>query len=156
MVIMPVHVKLIMPQYCSHAFSLFSTDAFIELCIVWIVSLDDPILYGIIIFTYQEVPMPKQSSADRKREALRSQGTLHLSPERVTDELFRQDDFFDPRDSIQVKYEMLRRVRVDRQPIRRVAQAFGFSRPSLYQAVAHSEQSRERRAPSPSGLRVAS
>ncbi len=42
----------------------------------------------------------------------------------------------DLRDLIQVKYEMLRRVRVDREPIRRVALRFGFSRPSVYQALA--------------------
>jgi transposase len=35
---------------------------------------------------------------------------------------------------IQVKYEMLRQVRVERQPITASAKAFGFSRPSFYQA----------------------
>ena len=71
-----------------------------------------------------------------KSKVLREQGCLHASPEKVIDELFQQSDFFDPRDLIQVKYEMLRRVRVDREPIRRVALRFGFSRPSVYQALA--------------------
>lgn len=73
---------------------------------------------------------------DAKSKVLREQGCLHARPEKVIDELFQQSDFFDPRDLIQVKYEMLRRVRVDREPIRRVAHLFGFSRPSLYQALA--------------------
>lgn len=71
-----------------------------------------------------------------KSKVLREQGCLHARPEKVIDELFQQSDFFDPRDLIQVKYEMLRRVRVDREPIRRVALRFGFSRPSVYQALA--------------------
>ena len=73
--------------------------------------------------------MPKRSATDGKRKALRSLGALHQHPERVTDELFHEDGFFDPHDLVQVKYEMLRRVRVDRKPIRRAAKDFGFSRP---------------------------
>lgn len=80
--------------------------------------------------------MPKQSAADRKRQSLRRLGALHRHPERVTDELFQGDGFFDPHDLVQVKYEMLRRIRVDRTPIRRVAKDFGFSRPSVYKAQA--------------------
>lgn len=76
----------------------------------------------------------KQKDQDQKREALKKHGVLHKRPEQVTDELFQQGDFFDPRDLVQVKYEMLRRVRVDGMPIRAVAHAFGFSRPSLYKA----------------------
>ena len=57
-------------------------------------------------------------------------------PERVQDPLFATTDFFDARDLVQVKYEMVRRVRVDGQPVTRSAAAFGFSRPALYQAQA--------------------
>lgn len=77
---------------------------------------------------------------DAKSKVLRQEGCLHARPEQVIDELFQQSDFFDPRDLIQVKYEMLRRVRVDREPIRRVARRFGFSRPSVYQALAAFDQ----------------
>jgi transposase len=52
----------------------------------------------------------------------------------VTDPLFRETDFCDARDLVQVKYEMLRRVRVEGQHITDSAAAFGFSRPSFYQA----------------------
>ena len=78
--------------------------------------------------------MPKPSATENKRKALRSLGALHHHPEQVRDELFQQDGFFDPHDLVQVKYEMLRRVRVDHKPIRRAAQDFGFSRPSVYKA----------------------
>lgn len=84
--------------------------------------------------------MPKQSAADSKRKVLRNLGALHHHPERVADELFQEDGFFDPHDLVQVKYEMLRRVRVDRKPIRRAAKDFGFSRPSVYQARAAFER----------------
>lgn len=73
---------------------------------------------------------------DRKSEALQKQRCLNPRPSRVTSELFQKSDFFDPRDLLQVKYEMLRRVRVDRQPIRQAALQFGFSRPSVYKALA--------------------
>jgi transposase len=52
----------------------------------------------------------------------------------VTDELFVSSEFFDPRDLLQVKYEMLRRVLVDEQPVSQSAVRFGLSRPSYYQA----------------------
>lgn len=73
---------------------------------------------------------------DPKLEALRQQGALNEHPERVADPLFASADFFDPRDVVQVKYEMVRRVRVDGQPVSHSAATFGFSRPSFYQAQA--------------------
>jgi len=54
-------------------------------------------------------------------------------PDVVTDPLFRTGDFFDPHDLLQVKYEMPRRVRVDKQSMSQSASAFGFSR-TFYQA----------------------
>jgi transposase len=69
-----------------------------------------------------------------KRQVLRQTGTLNPRPDRVTDELFTDSDFFDPNDLLQVKYEMLRRVHSDDFTVRRAAQLFGFSRPSFYQA----------------------
>ena len=78
--------------------------------------------------------MPKAKRPDPKAEALRQRGSLNPRSERVADPLFASSDFFDPRDVVQVKYEMVRRVRVERQPVRHSATAFGFSRPSFYQA----------------------
>jgi len=79
---------------------------------------------------------PKVQDRDPKLAALRRQGSLHPHPEQVTDPLFDAADFFDARDLVQVKYEMLRRVRAQGEPITESAAAFGFSRPSFYQAQA--------------------
>jgi transposase len=73
---------------------------------------------------------------DPKVAALRAERILNPRPQDVTDEEFRSSEFFDARDLVQVKYEMVRRVRVDGEPVSRSAAAFGFSRPSFYQAVA--------------------
>ena len=75
-----------------------------------------------------------RTSSDPKREALARSGTLHPHPERVLDPGFAADPFFDPRDGLQAKYEMLRRVRVDGHPAGRAATAFGLSRPTYYEA----------------------
>jgi transposase len=71
-----------------------------------------------------------------KTEVLRQRRCLHPHPQQVSDELFASNDFFDPRDLLQVKYEMLRRVRQDQHTISQAAANFGLSRPSFYQAQA--------------------
>lgn len=74
---------------------------------------------------------------DPKEAALRAARSLNPRPEAVADEAFTAGpEFFDARDLIQVKYEMVRRVRAEGQPVSRAAAAFGFSRPSYYQAAA--------------------
>ena len=84
--------------------------------------------------------MPRKPSADPKSLALRQQGCLNPHPEQVTDELFLTHEFFDPRDLVQVKYEMLRRVQSEGQAVSQSAAHFGFSRPSFYQAQTAFEQ----------------
>jgi transposase len=69
-----------------------------------------------------------------KRAALQRCGCLHHHPERVRDDRFVHHEFFDPEDLVQVKYEMLRRVRLDGETVRRAAADFGLSRPSFYAA----------------------
>jgi len=73
-------------------------------------------------------------SKDAKSKALGEHGSLNPRPQDVKDELFQGSEFFDPHDIVQVKYEMLRRVRVDNVSVTRATQAFGFSRPIFYQA----------------------
>jgi transposase len=73
---------------------------------------------------------------DPKADVLRQRGCLHPHPENVSDELFTVNEFFDPRDLLQVKYEMLRRVREGDYTISQAAARFGLSRPSFYQAQA--------------------
>lgn len=76
------------------------------------------------------------SSEKQKEDSLRQHSCLHLHPERVNDELFQDSEFFDPRDLVLVKYEMLRCVRVGGCLVTDAAQRFGFSRPAYYQILA--------------------
>lgn len=80
--------------------------------------------------------MPRPPRHDAKVDALRAHGALHPRPQVVQDPLFGSHDFFDRRDLLQVKYEMLRRVDIEGAPVTRAAEAFGFSRPTFYQAQA--------------------
>ena len=84
--------------------------------------------------------METRNPSNTKVETLRRQGCLNPKPERVADELFVTNEFFDPCDLLQVKYEIVRRVSVEDQPIKQVAQLFGFSRPTVYQALLAFEQ----------------
>ncbi|WP_437222403.1 helix-turn-helix domain-containing protein [Planctomicrobium sp. SH661] len=81
-----------------------------------------------------------RSAEEVKIEALRKWGALHASPEDVADELFLAHEFFDPRDLVQVKYEMLRRVQLEGLSVSEAARRFGFSRTAFYQALALFEQ----------------
>lgn len=74
----------------------------------------------------------KQSKAD----ALVEEGTLNPAPEKVNDPKFRDSEFFDPRDVVQVKYEMLRRVLVENASVTNAAWQYGITRPTYYQAKA--------------------
>src|ERR1700723_4370356 len=79
-------------------------------------------------------------AVDAKAEALRRQGALHPHPDSVRDEAFRQGEFFDSRDLVQVRYEMLRRHQVDGQAVTEAAVAFGVSRQAFYTAEAAFEE----------------
>lgn len=68
-----------------------------------------------------------------KSASLFQYGSLNLHPARVQDALFQNQRFFDPRDLVQVKYEMLRRVIREEQPPGKTATNFGFSRVTFYQ-----------------------
>ena len=57
--------------------------------------------------------MARRSREDPKVEALRSQRSLNPRPEAVVDDEFASSTFFDPRDLVQVKYEMVRRVKLE-------------------------------------------
>ncbi len=80
--------------------------------------------------------MQKKKPQDSKSEALKKDGVLNPHPETVSDELFQKNEFFDSKDLVQVKYEMLRRVNRDDFSISEATRKFGFSRPSFYQAQA--------------------
>ena len=75
-----------------------------------------------------------------KIDTLREEGTLNPAPEKVRDPKFREGDFFDPRDAVQVKYEMLRCVSVEKVSVTDASDQYGVSRPTYHQAKAAFEE----------------
>lgn len=84
--------------------------------------------------------MAKTKPPDPKIESLRQRACLNPRPERVQDPLFAEGGFFDSRDLVQVRYEMVRRVRIEGQTVSDTAAAFGVSRPAFYHAQLELEQ----------------
>ncbi|MGH6674703.1 MAG: helix-turn-helix domain-containing protein [Xanthobacteraceae bacterium] len=79
------------------------------------------------------------ANPDRRRSkaaALAENGTLNPAPEKIRDPKFQEGGFFDPRDVVQVKYEMLRRVSVEKVSVTDASDEYGISRPTFYQAKA--------------------
>ena len=85
--------------------------------------------------------MAKRNQPDQKMLELKRTGTLNPHPDTITDRLFQENPFFDPRDLLQVRYEMLRRHTAENMSILDAAAAFGVSRPTFYQAQAAFHQS---------------
>ena len=71
---------------------------------------------------------------DHKEGLLRQSGTFNARASRMEDVLFLEHAFFDARDLLQVKYEMLRRVAEEGWSVSRASERFGFSRPTYYKA----------------------
>lgn len=78
--------------------------------------------------------MPKRPKVDAKTAELDRSGTLNPHPEAIVDPLFQNNPFFDPRDLLQTRYEMLRRHRIEGQSVVETTAAFGVSRPTFYHA----------------------
>jgi transposase len=84
---------------------------------------------------------PPDVPAD-KVGALRRQHALNPRPQMVRDPAFiGGNPFFDADDLVQVKYEMLRRVRQEGQRVSQASASFGFSRPSFYEAQSAFQES---------------
>ena len=75
-----------------------------------------------------------QNRRRTKVESLAQEGTLNPTSGKVRDPKFQEGGFFDPRDVVQVKYEMLRRVSVEKASVTDASDDFGVSRPTFYQA----------------------
>lgn len=67
-----------------------------------------------------------------KKDFLIENGTYNRNYSRVKDARFADDDFFDPMDIAQVKYEMLKEVEKNGRPVTDAANDFGFSRTAFY------------------------
>jgi len=79
--------------------------------------------------------MPNAPSFDPKLNALKAHGILNPRPGDIKDSLFQENEFFDPHDLVQVKYEMLRRHRKEGATATSAAHHFGFSRMTFYQVL---------------------
>ena len=84
--------------------------------------------------------MARSMGENAKEKSLWLAGALNPHPEEVQVPLFLANEFFDPRDFLQVKYEMIRRVRVDGDTVAGSARLFGLSRPAFYKADAAFEK----------------
>jgi hypothetical protein len=71
---------------------------------------------------------------DPKLTALTRSGTANARPKAVRSPAFIDSEFFDPRDLIQVRYEMLRRVRTEALSVTKVTKLFGVTRPTFYKS----------------------
>jgi hypothetical protein len=65
--------------------------------------------------------------SDAKTQVLHAAGALNPHAATVTDAAFVGQPFFDARDLVQVKYEMVRRVEAEGQSVTQTAATFGFS-----------------------------
>jgi transposase len=79
----------------------------------------------------------KYDSKRSKTDILIEEGTFNPTPDKVHDPKFHGSEFFDPLDAVQVKYEMLRRVSIDKASVTEASEDYGVSRPTYYQAKAN-------------------
>lgn len=79
---------------------------------------------------------------DDKIERLKTDGALNPHPQKVAEKTFSNSslEFFDPRDLVQVKYEMLRAVEKQGRSVKNASETFGFSRPAFYKAQSQFKQ----------------
>src|ERR1035438_3144198 len=91
--------------------------------------------HNYICITKEVVPA-KIKTKTAKAKALLEEGTLNPRPGKVRDPKFQENEFFDPRDLVQVKYEMLRQVSVENASVTEATEKYGVSRPTYYQTKA--------------------
>ena len=70
-----------------------------------------------------------------KSKNLKKFGCINPSPEKVKDICFNSNSFFDPEDLMQVKYEMIRKVKTNESNVTQACRDFGFSRVSFYKIL---------------------
>jgi transposase len=78
--------------------------------------------------------MDTSTRSSNKSDYLHQYASLNHHPEWVHAPLFLTHPFFDPRDLVQVKYEMLRQVNREKLSVTTATTLFGFSRVTFYQA----------------------
>ncbi len=70
--------------------------------------------------------------AENKKKFLEQEGLLNPKPQRIAHPLFETIDFFDPLDLPQVRYEMIRAARAEKNTVAEACKLFGFSREYFY------------------------
>jgi len=68
-----------------------------------------------------------------KDKTLKENGTYNSNHEKVKSRLFADSAFFDAKDLVQVKYEMLREVTCGGKSVTAAAEDYGFSREAYYE-----------------------
>ena len=126
------HCQSIFVQYGS--LNLLSS---VPVCLLKADKTVDLVLKEIDMVAHKEhnylYTMKRKTPSDQtKIKALRQHRALHPHPQAVRDGAFQSEEFLDPRDRVQVKYEMLRRHRLEGRPVTEVAQRFGVSRQTFY------------------------
>lgn len=71
---------------------------------------------------------------EERKQRLKNEGTTHPNPDKVQTDLLTESSFFDANDLMQMKYEMLRSVSVDKKSVAEAANTFGLSRVAYYNA----------------------
>ena len=66
-----------------------------------------------------------------KEEWLKETRTFNRNHDKINDNLFAESDMLDARDLLQVRYEMVRAVKIDKSSATEVAQRFGVSESTL-------------------------
>ena len=88
---------------------------------------------GKYVTSYDDVVRVVLIASPEKRRALKAQGALNATPDKVTSELFVDSpEFFDPEDRLQVRYEMLRAPAQGEMTVADACRAFGVSRQTFY------------------------
>jgi len=138
---MPSKRNYVMECKCNYSISGYfaSRDIVVSVYIIYIYhilidkGLDSKI--SICYICIYIMFLKRRHMEDQKCKELRTCRCLNPHPEKVTCDLFKKAGFFDARDLLQVKYEMVRKIEVEKKPIRQAARQFGFSRPSAYKAL---------------------
>ena len=93
-------------------------------------------IIGINILTYNRAVdylMSMENNKKIKHRHLKKAGLFNPNPEKVKDSLFLEhDNFFDPCDNLQIRYEMLRSHLIESDSVVGVCRRFGLSRQSFY------------------------
>ncbi len=111
--------------------STHSNNSYIKAVEAYFAKFENPYaLYIIIVCAYSIIHIIRGNM--EKQEVLSSIGAINKSPEKVTNRLFLSNDFFDPLDNVQVKYEMLRSNQVEKHKVTHVCNQYCYSREAFY------------------------